>query len=240
MKFKLMLWLQKCLYLNVYLYTTWIFVVAFFLYTKLDILGHLTKYLSITVFTLIVVIEYARLYLGHYGNLSCRVPELAGFLMVTVLMQIPLVSFFLFNPYLLSTPTEIILHAVLWGLTLAEIVLSYLALKQASSLAKSIYLRQITQTGMTHHDAASVERAEPARREDCRCGRRGDGRRPFAGSVQRRSFSLPSWSNAHTLGVRMPADADRRVSVTIAFARQVRDWLSPPTRGKFEQCSKQM
>lgn len=53
-----------------------------------------------------------------------------------------------------------------------------------------------------------------------------------------RSSSLPTWSNARAVAVRMPVDADRRVSVTIALARQVRDWLSPSARGKFEQCSK--
>ncbi|XP_063378000.1 transmembrane protein 17-like [Cydia fagiglandana] len=135
-----MLQLQKCLFINVYLYLVWVPVVGFFLYVKLDLLGHLTRYLSLTVYTLLVVIEFARLYLGQYGNLSCRVPELAGFLMLSVLMQLPLVSFFLFNPYLLSTPTELILHTILYLLTIAEIVFSFIALKKASSLAKSIYL----------------------------------------------------------------------------------------------------
>lgn len=93
---------------------------------------------------------------------------------------------------------------------------------------------------MTHHVAVGEERAKPARREDCGCGRRGGGgsERPFTGGVQLRSSSLPSWSNARAVAVRMPADADRRVSVTIALARQVRDWLSPSARGKFEQCSR--
>lgn len=71
---------------------------------------------------------------------SLQVPELAGFLMLTVMMQMPLVSFFLFNPYLLSTQTEITLHAMLWLLSCFEIMLSFIALKQASSIAKSVYL----------------------------------------------------------------------------------------------------
>ncbi|XP_063359934.1 transmembrane protein 17-like [Cydia amplana] len=137
-----MLQLQKCLFINVYLYLVWVPVVGFFLYVKLDLLGHLTRYLSLTVYTLLVVIEFARLYLGQYGNLSCRVPELAGFLMLSVLMQLPLVSFFLFNPYLLSTPTELVLHTTLYLMTVAEIVFSFIALKKASSLAKSTYLTQ--------------------------------------------------------------------------------------------------
>ncbi|KAL0841948.1 hypothetical protein ABMA28_014176 [Loxostege sticticalis] len=141
MEYRTMLRLQKCLWLNVHIFFVWLFVVAFFLYVKLNVLGHLTKYLSLTVFTLLTIIESARLYLGHYGNLSCRVPELAGFLLLTTLMQMPLVSFFLFNPYLLNTPTELILHASLWSVTIMEIIFSYLALKQASSIAKSIYLK---------------------------------------------------------------------------------------------------
>lgn len=67
-------------------------------------------------------------------------PELAGFLMLTILMQMPLVSFFLFNSYLESTPTEIILHSSLWICTIIEIIYSFLALKHASSEAKSTYL----------------------------------------------------------------------------------------------------
>lgn len=73
-----------------------------------------------------------------------QVPELAGFLMLTVLMQMPLVSYFLFNPYLMSTPTELILHAMLWLITLAEVVFGFQALKQTSTFAKSIYLHQTT------------------------------------------------------------------------------------------------
>lgn len=60
--------------------------------------------------------------------------------MLTVLMQMPLVSFFLLNPYLENTPTEIILHAGLWGITVTEIIYGFLALKHASSVAKNMYL----------------------------------------------------------------------------------------------------
>lgn len=62
--------------------------------------------------------------------------------MLTVLMQIPLVTFFLFNPYLLSTPTEFVLHACLWITTIIEIVYCFLVLKKASSQAKSMYISQ--------------------------------------------------------------------------------------------------
>lgn len=60
--------------------------------------------------------------------------------MQTVLMQTPLVSFFLFNPYLENTPIELILHAGLWTTLIIETIYSFLVLKQASSVAKTIYL----------------------------------------------------------------------------------------------------
>ncbi|XP_049866671.1 transmembrane protein 17B [Pectinophora gossypiella] len=138
--YRTMLRLQKCLYINIYLSLIWGVVVAFFLYVKIEALGHLTKYLSVTVYTLLVVVESVRLYLGHYGNLASSVPELAGFLMLTVLMQMPLVSFFLFNPYLLSTPTEVTLHTLLWAISISEIVFGFLALRRASNFAKTVYL----------------------------------------------------------------------------------------------------
>ncbi|OWR50389.1 putative Transmembrane protein 17 [Danaus plexippus plexippus] len=92
MEYATVLNFQKCLYLNVYIYIVWVVVNSYFLFIKVLKLEHLSRYLSITVFILLTVIEFVRLYLGHYGNLSCRVPELAGFLMLTVLMQIPLIT----------------------------------------------------------------------------------------------------------------------------------------------------
>ncbi|CAG4909128.1 unnamed protein product [Colias eurytheme] len=85
-------------------------------------------------------IESIRLYLGHSGNLLYRVPELASFLMLSVFMQFPLITYFLFNPYLLNTPLEVTLHAILWITISSEILLSFQALKQASSIAKGVYL----------------------------------------------------------------------------------------------------
>lgn len=64
---------------------------------------------------------------------------MGGFLLITNLMQLPLVSFFLFNPYLNSMPVEIILTAFLWIFAIIENVYGYLELKHASAVAYSIY-----------------------------------------------------------------------------------------------------
>lgn len=68
-----------------------------------------------------------------------QIPDLAGFLMITTL-QFVLLGYFLFNPYLLNTQTEITLHAVLSLLSIYEMKIGTLAVRQASDLAKVIYL----------------------------------------------------------------------------------------------------
>lgn len=45
---------------------------------QVNMLGHLTKYLAMTVFALVAAIEGARLYLGYLCNASCRVGKLCN------------------------------------------------------------------------------------------------------------------------------------------------------------------
>lgn len=62
---------------------------------------------------------------------------------------------------------------------------------------------------MTHHDAVSVERTEPARREDCGAGGAAADRWLLV-VVQRRFSSLLSKPIEQIAEVRMSSDADRR------------------------------
>lgn len=132
--------LQKCLFLNYTIYPFWMIVVAFFLYIRFDEIGHLAKYLAVAVYGISVFIECMRLFFGRYGNTQARVPELAGFLLLSILMQLPLVSFFLLNQYLKSTPLEITMHLILWFLIASEIILAYFSFKRASKIAQNMYL----------------------------------------------------------------------------------------------------
>ena len=43
-----------------------------------------------TVLVATTIIEITRLYLGYLGNLTEKVPELAGFWLLTVLLQLPM------------------------------------------------------------------------------------------------------------------------------------------------------
>ncbi|XP_026329921.1 uncharacterized protein LOC113237571 isoform X2 [Hyposmocoma kahamanoa] len=73
MDYRTALRMQRNLYINVYMYASWIFVIGIFLFMRVNMLGHLTKYLAMTVFALVAAIEGARLYFGYFGNVSCRV-----------------------------------------------------------------------------------------------------------------------------------------------------------------------
>ncbi|VVC92463.1 unnamed protein product [Leptidea sinapis] len=119
MNCNLMIRLQKIIYLNSYVYIIWIFVIPFFLYAKLHcILCSLS--LNSYDFTL--------------GN--------AVTFLVNIFTQMPLITYFLFNPYLANTPLEVTLHASMWTAVLLEIIFSIQSLKQASNIAKNIYLSQ--------------------------------------------------------------------------------------------------
>lgn len=75
---------------------------------------------------------------------------MGGFLLITTLMQLPLVSFFLFNPYLHSMPVELILTAFLWIFAIIETVYGYMELKHISAVASSIYYARFQETEKHH------------------------------------------------------------------------------------------
>ncbi|VVC92464.1 unnamed protein product [Leptidea sinapis] len=74
--------------------------------------------------------------------LYAKIAELSSFLMLSIFTQMPLITYFLFNPYLANTPLEVTLHASMWTAVLLEIIFSIQSLKQASNIAKNIYLSQ--------------------------------------------------------------------------------------------------
>lgn len=68
-----------------------------------------------------------------------QIPELAGFWMLSILLQFPLYTFLLVNPYLQPRPTELTLNSVMWLLLQSELVTGFFALKKAAYRAKQYY-----------------------------------------------------------------------------------------------------
>ena len=71
---------------------------------KYHLLNYLYKFVLVTVIVAVIIIELVRLYLGYLGNLTEKVPELAGFWLLTILLQLPLQGFLLLNIDLILVP----------------------------------------------------------------------------------------------------------------------------------------
>ncbi|RLW07000.1 hypothetical protein DV515_00003911 [Chloebia gouldiae] len=89
--------LQMSLYFNVYFFPFWWLITVVILYLKYPALSDYYKFIMVTIMILVSLTELIRLYLGYVGNLLEKVPELAGFWLLTLLPQLPVVLFLLFN-----------------------------------------------------------------------------------------------------------------------------------------------
>ena len=96
--------LQVLLYLNVIYFPCWLSVIMMVVSVKFHLLNYLYKFVLVTILVAVIVIEIVRLYLGYLGNLTEKVPELAGFWLLTILLQLPLQGFLLFNTDLILVP----------------------------------------------------------------------------------------------------------------------------------------
>ncbi|XP_048829204.1 transmembrane protein 17B isoform X1 [Brienomyrus brachyistius] len=135
--------LQMCLFFNVYFFPLWWVSEVVILHLKYPALPDYYKFILITVLILMTLIEAIRLYLGYAGNLQEKVPELAGFWLLTLLLQFPLTLFQLFNEAILIQPLERGVHIVLALFLLIESVTGFVALRVMVRHSEShFHLRQ--------------------------------------------------------------------------------------------------
>uniref|UniRef100_A0A8C3JQ82 Transmembrane protein 17 n=1 Tax=Calidris pygmaea TaxID=425635 RepID=A0A8C3JQ82_9CHAR len=106
------------------------------------------QFLLVTAFLILSLVEGSRLYLGYVGNLQEKVPELAGFLLLSFLIQLPLLLFLLTDSHLIRLPLEMAVHSLLLAFLLAEMMAAFLALKtMTKQLVAQFYLRQLKEGG---------------------------------------------------------------------------------------------
>ncbi|XP_073469280.1 transmembrane protein 17B-like [Aquarana catesbeiana] len=135
--------LQMALYFNVFFFPFWFISEIIMLELKYFLLPGYYQFLLVTAVTIITVIEILRLYLGYIGNLHEKVPELAGFLLLTFLIQMPLFLFLLTDEKILILPLEVAVHAIYVFLLNMELLVSFFVLKiMTRQLATQFYLHQ--------------------------------------------------------------------------------------------------
>ncbi|XP_074777477.1 transmembrane protein 17B-like isoform X1 [Athene noctua] len=136
--------LQMMLYFNVYYFPVWCLAEGMLLLLKYHLLPRHYQFLLVAAFLILSVAEGSRLYLGYVGNLQEKVPELAGFLLLSFLIQLPLLLFLLTDSRVTLLPLELALHSLLLAFLIAEMAAAFLALKTMSKqLAAQFYLRQL-------------------------------------------------------------------------------------------------
>lgn len=75
-------------------------------------------------------------------------PELAGFLLLSFLIQLPLLLFLLMDSQVIHLPLEVPMHSLFLAFLLIEIVAAFLALRtMTKQLVAQFYLRQFQEGG---------------------------------------------------------------------------------------------
>ncbi|XP_074015909.1 transmembrane protein 17B-like [Numenius arquata] len=140
--------LQMMLYFNVYYFPVWFLAEGMMLQLKYQLLPQHYQFLLVAAFLILSLAEGSRLYLGYVGNLQEKVPELAGFLLLSFLIQLPVLLFLLTDSHLIRLPLEMAVHSLLLAFLLAEMVAAFLALKtMTKQLVAQFYLRQLKEGG---------------------------------------------------------------------------------------------
>ncbi|XP_053547656.1 transmembrane protein 17 [Bombina bombina] len=124
--------LQMSLYFNSFYFPFWWISYVLMLQLKYQLLPEHYKFILVTLLILMSVIEVIRLYLGYSGNLQEKVPELAGFWLLSLLLQLPLVLFLLCDPGLMLLPLELATHVILTAFLVCEIPLSFFTLRRST------------------------------------------------------------------------------------------------------------
>ncbi|XP_036382124.1 transmembrane protein 17A [Megalops cyprinoides] len=148
--------LQMLLYFNAFYFPFWWLSEVFTLDVKFDLLPRYYQGLLVTGIALLTVFEGLRLYLGYVGNLKEKVPELAGFWLLTFLFQLPILLFFLTDEGTIILPLERAVHSIYLLFIVSEVLAAFLALRTMSrKLTLQFHLRQFREvvslqpTGMT-------------------------------------------------------------------------------------------
>ncbi|XP_053794206.1 transmembrane protein 17 isoform X1 [Vidua chalybeata] len=126
--------LQMSLYFNVYFFPFWWLITVAILYLKVrrkyPALSDYYKFILVTIMILVSLTELIRLYLGYVGNLLEKVPELAGFWLLTLLPQLPIILFLLFNEGLKIHSLERAVHIIFAAFLSFQVVAAFFTLKR--------------------------------------------------------------------------------------------------------------
>ncbi|KAH0621826.1 hypothetical protein JD844_023476 [Phrynosoma platyrhinos] len=140
--------LQMSLYFNLCFFPFWWVSNVLMLQLKYPVLPDYYKFILVTIVILTSLIEMIRLYLGYMGNLQEKVPELAGFWLLSILLQLPLILFLLLNEGLKIQPLERAVNIIFIMFLAFQVISAFLALRRmVNQLATRFHLHEFDQLG---------------------------------------------------------------------------------------------
>jgi len=145
--------LQMALYFNFHFSPLWFISCLAILSLKYDSLGPYYKFVLIVVYVVMGTIELLRLYLGYAGNLQEKVPELAGFWLVSFILQLPLTCFLLFNENAKILPLERAVHIIMLLFLSVEVFQGYRTIKRMTDA-------QVEKFKLSQFDDQAIEMEE--------------------------------------------------------------------------------
>ncbi|XP_048370969.1 transmembrane protein 17B-like [Sphaerodactylus townsendi] len=135
--------LQMMLYFNIFYFPFWCLSEGLMLELKYNLLTTYYQVLLTGAYLMIILMEVLRLYLGYIGNLQEKIPELAGFLLLSFLIELPVLLFLLTDKGTIRLPLETAVHLILLLFLTSEIAVAFFALKgMTRQLAMRFYLKQ--------------------------------------------------------------------------------------------------
>ncbi|XP_016107426.1 transmembrane protein 17A isoform X1 [Sinocyclocheilus grahami] len=135
--------LQMLLYFNIFYFPFWWISEVLMLHLKFSYLPAYYQCLLVTGMVLISIFEVLRVYLGYVGNLKEKVPELAGFWLISFLFQLPIILFFITDEDTIILPLERAVHSLYLAFLLGELLASFLALRvMTRKLTQQFHMRQ--------------------------------------------------------------------------------------------------
>ncbi|KAK3085005.1 hypothetical protein FSP39_022773 [Pinctada imbricata] len=137
--------LQIALYFNAFFSPFWLISTIVIMEIKYPYLSSLYNIMLIAIYIVYTIIEVIRLYIGFLGNLTERVPELAGSWLLTLLIQFPLILLLVFNDEALLLPLERAVHIIEALFVLFEVICGYFAVRtMVNYQVTKFHLRQFT------------------------------------------------------------------------------------------------
>ncbi|XP_060529871.1 transmembrane protein 17-like isoform X3 [Cylas formicarius] len=131
--------LQIAAYLNVVFAPIWAVIMMILLYNNYEEFSEIYKFLVVTVILIAFTLEPLRLYMCYEGNLKDKIPELAGFWMLSTFIQFPLQAFLLFDSRLQIYYIQVAAQGVMFLLLSIELICGYCALKYTANQQANYY-----------------------------------------------------------------------------------------------------